>query len=481
MRTRLLDRAWVAPVAAGAGGTLLTSLAIGVPAPWRDEQATAAAAASRTWPQLVDLVTGSTDAVSALYYALMHLWVGLVGVDPFWLRLPSAVAVGVAAAGLVVLGRQLDRTRTGLFAAAVLVLLPRVFWAGGEARSYALQIAAAVWLTVLFVDAIRKGRWVRWVLFAVATAVANWLFLYLALVGVAQVVTLAIVPEWRRRLLPAILAVGAAALASLPIAILGYGQRGQISWVPPVGPGVVGSVIREQWFMGSTIFSVVAWVLVVAGVVVIARRRAGNATARQLLALLIPWLLLPTIALVAISLVASPVYLDRYLVMSAPAVALLGAFALGRLPLIAGVAALVLVTAAAVAPAIQVRMPDAKGDWREVAALVESGSDPGDAVYFSTDPYGDELRGLETFYPGAFEGLDDIALLEPAAEAGLLRDRVLPASEAAAELGDDQVLVTVLGDADAPANEDRETFVRLGLVETVVGDTGSTTVSTWRR
>ena len=143
------ERGWLTPTVTGIAAAAVTSIAIGVPAPWRDEQATAAAA-SRTWPQLVELVTGSTDAVNAVYYALMQLWVGLVGVDPFWLRLPSAIAVGVAAAGVVVLGRQLDRTRTGLIAAVLLVLLPRVFWAGGEARSYALQIAAAVWLTVLF-------------------------------------------------------------------------------------------------------------------------------------------------------------------------------------------------------------------------------------------------------------------------------------------------------------------------------------------
>jgi len=313
------DRGWVVPAVTGAGAAAVTSIAIGVPAPWRDEQATAAAA-SRTWPQLVELVTGSTDAVSAAYYALMHVWVGVAGIDPFWLRLPSVVAVGLAAAGLVVLGRQLDRMRTGLIAAVLLVLLPRVFWAGGEARSYALQIAAAVWLMVLFVHVVRSGLWWKWMLFALATAAANWLFLFLALVGVAQLVTLALVPQWRRRLVPAFVAIWAAALATLPVALFGYDQRAQIAWVPSPGPDTIGTVIQEQWFMGSTIFAVVAWVLVVVGVVVIARRDSTKAT--QLLGLLIPWLTLPTTVLIVVSLVGpSPIYLDRYLVMSAPAVA----------------------------------------------------------------------------------------------------------------------------------------------------------------
>ncbi len=473
------DRGWLTPTVTGAAATAMTSIAIGVPAPWRDEQATAAAA-SRTWQQLVELVTDSTDAVSAAYYALMHLWVGLVGVDPFWLRLPSALAVGLAAAGLVVLGRRLDRTRTGVIAAVLLVLLPRVFWAGGEARSYALQIAAAVWLTVLLLHAVRSGRLRSWILFAAATAVANWLFLPMALLGVAQLLTLAIVPEWRRRLLPAFVALWAAALATLPIALLGYGQRDQISWLPRPGVGTVGAVFQEQWFMGSTIFAVVAWALVAFGVVVIARRRAPRSSASQLLGVLLPWLLLPTVVLIVVSLLGPfPVYLDRYLVMSAPAVALLAAFGVSRLPPIAALATLVVVAAAAAAPLIHLRAPDAKGDWGEVAALVEEAAPQGDAVYFSTDPLGDELRGLTTFYPSAFEGLYDIASKEAAADAGTLRDPVFTAAQVAAAIGEGQTLITVLANDDESAQSDRATFELLGLTEQVIGDTGATTVSAW--
>ena len=171
--------------------------------------------------------------------------------------------------------------------------------------------------------------------------------------------------------------------------------------------------------MGSTIFAIVAWVLVVIGVVVIARRDSTKATPRQLLGLLIPWLLLPTVVLIVVSLVGpSPIYLDRYLVMSAPAVAVLAAFGISRFPPIAALATLVVVAAAAAAPLIQLRAPDAKGDWGEVAALVATAAPQGDAVYFSTDPRGDELRGLTTFYPAAFAGLYDIASKEAGGRCG---------------------------------------------------------------
>lgn len=468
---------WLPPLLAGVLGTLLTSIAIGVPAPARDEQATATAA-SRTWGQLLDLVTGSTDAVHGTFYALMKPWVGLLGIDPFWLRLPGAVAVGIAAAGMVVLGTMLDRTRTGLIAAAILVLLPRVFWAGGEARSYALQIAAAVWLTVLFISAVRNGRWWRWMLFAVATAAANWLFLYLALVGVAQLISLALVPAWRRKLLPAIAAIAAAGLATLPIVLLGFAQRAQISWVPAPDLGTLGAVAKSQWFMGSTVFSIVAWLLVIGGVVaiVVAQPRASR---RELLALLLPWLIIPTVLLIGTSLVVSPIYLDRYLVMSAPAVALLMAMAVARLPLIPAVGVVAVIAAAAVAPAIDQRTPTAKGDWAEVAELTASAARPGDAIYFSADPNDDEPRGLVTFYPDGFDGLDDIAFIEAAADAGTLRDRVSPLAQALGGLDTDQTLVTILSDDSDLAADDRATLERRGFDETVIGDTGLTTVSRW--
>ena len=70
------------------------------------------------------------------------------------------------------------------------------------------------------------------------------------------------------------------------------------------------------------------------------------------------------------------------------------------------------VVAAAVAPAIEQRAPTANGDWGEVAELTASSARPGDAVYFSTDLFDDEPRGLVTFYPEAFDGLDDIAFVE---------------------------------------------------------------------
>ena len=79
-----------------AGGVvvfaLVVSLAgIGVPGLWFDEVATLAAS-QRSWDALGRMLT-DVDAVHAAYYALMHVWLGVVGYTPALLRVPSAWAM----------------------------------------------------------------------------------------------------------------------------------------------------------------------------------------------------------------------------------------------------------------------------------------------------------------------------------------------------------------------------------------------------
>src|SRR5579875_2734745 len=116
------------------------------PSFWFDEAATVAAA-NRSEIDILRLVL-NFDAVHALYYLAMHAWFSLVPINEFTARLPSALAVGVAAAGLIVLGRLVADRPTAWAGAVAFIVLPRTLWAGVEARSYAFTAALAVWLTV---------------------------------------------------------------------------------------------------------------------------------------------------------------------------------------------------------------------------------------------------------------------------------------------------------------------------------------------
>jgi mannosyltransferase len=95
-RGRLLDPLAIAVLAAVVGGAAASR-----PSLWYDEGATISASASRSLPELWRML-GHIDAVHGLYYLLMHGWFTLVPPTEFWSRVPSCLAVGVAAAGVVV-------------------------------------------------------------------------------------------------------------------------------------------------------------------------------------------------------------------------------------------------------------------------------------------------------------------------------------------------------------------------------------------
>src|SRR6201998_4337307 len=90
----------------------------------------------------------------------MHGWFQIFPPTEFWSRAPSGLAVGGAAAGLVVLGKQFSSRTAAVTSGIVCAILPRATWAGIEARPYAMSTMAAVWLTVLLIYAARRnGGW----------------------------------------------------------------------------------------------------------------------------------------------------------------------------------------------------------------------------------------------------------------------------------------------------------------------------------
>ena len=83
--------------------------------------------------------------------------------------MPSGLAVGGAAAGVVVLGKQFSSRTVAVAAGVFCAILPRTTWAGIEARPYAVSMMAAVWLTVLLVYAARRET-VGWLSYGIALA-----------------------------------------------------------------------------------------------------------------------------------------------------------------------------------------------------------------------------------------------------------------------------------------------------------------------
>jgi hypothetical protein len=183
---------------AGVLATVLSAAGSWIPSLWGDE-ATSIMSAQRPLPTLFRML-GQLDAVHGTYYLGLHFWGELAGFSPFAVRLPSAIAVGLAAAAVVLLAARLRDVRTAVVAGLICALLPRVTYMGEEARSFAFSAAIVAWLTVLLIGALGRDRpralW--FVGYGLLLAVGTYVFLYTILFVIVHGVVVAVSRAPRR-------------------------------------------------------------------------------------------------------------------------------------------------------------------------------------------------------------------------------------------------------------------------------------------
>ncbi len=406
------DRPWD-PVSVALFATVVSAAGSARPSLWFDEAATISAS-TRTVPQLWRML-GNIDAVHGVYYLLMHGWFAVFPATEFWSRLSSAVAVGLAAAGVVVLGGQLSNRRVALAAGLVFALLPRVTWAGIEVRSYALTMVAAVWLTVFCVAAVRHGRPRWWLGYAVLAFGAALLNVFLVLLIAVHAIVVAVLARswgvWRRWAVAATVVAGAVT----PFLIFTQTQLFQVGWISRLGARTFGDVLQQQYFDDALPAAVLSGLLMFTAAV-LSRRTDGGAASpdpARLLMVGAAWILLPTGVLLLYSVLQHPIYYPRYLSFTAPAVALLLGYCItvvGRSP--AGVTALLLVFAVAATPNfLAQRGPYAKEgmDFSQVADVITRHAAPGDCLILDNSAAWKPgpIRPLTAARPAAYAKLRD--------------------------------------------------------------------------
>jgi mannosyltransferase len=485
---------WLDPLALGLLATTISSVGSWIPSKWNDEAATQTAA-TRSLAQLWQMMH-TIDAVHGTYYAFMHFWIIAFGTSNFALRAPSMIAVGVACAGVVVLGKCLGSRRIAIFSALVFMVLPRVTWMGIEARSYAFTALVAVWLTIVLLHAIerRQSKW--WAAYSVLAAVGVMLNVYVALLVVAHGVALMI--SRRRRVLPrrvmtswGIAAVLAAAFA-WPIVRLVVGQTSQLPFGPLNLTSVLNTLFIQQYFTGATptlgrsvpvppttlwaataiALAVCGWLLIIATV---ASRRiratANEGAALGLIEVTLPWVIVPFALLIGFSLLVTPIYTARYFSFTTPAIALLMGTSLSAL---ASQWKRLLVFAAIVALAFPVflsqRGPTSKNntDWQQAAAVLEHYAKPGQDIYYGPIATGSTLSTskLRDAYPAVVSSLHDITLKQTGTQSNTLWDSQWPLTHARSTLRTTSTLWVVLEHygLPSPASTKQEKYIeRQGL------------------
>lgn len=495
-RDRVPRRTSFWAVTAGILAFVLSFAGSWIPSFWGDEAATIMTA-ERSWSSLFR-VLGNVDAVHGTYYGLMHVWIDLFGASAFSTRLPSALAVGLAAAGIVVLVARYGGLRLAVLSALVFAVLPRTTYMGTEVRSYALGTACAVWLAVLFLKLVarREKRVLPWLGFAVGFGASIYVFLYLCLLALPFAAVL--LWEARGRLRATVVALvrpGAVAspdvaalrsvivrwilasvggiLLAAPLEYFALHERGQISFLG-THPGVSFYTFTvAQWFDYSWVLAVAAWAALVAlavfGVVEWRRgRRTGVRrmlrTARSRLVLLaVAWFLLPPVALLAVNAFV-PAYTIRYMSFTTPALAILLAVAIDAavrwairrvrasgstprwwMPAAASLVGVALITALAAPTYVAQRGPYAKNggsDWAQVGAVIQQHSRPGDDIAFDeTTRPSRRPRLAMHLYPEQFANVVDVTLAVPYVDRSTLWDKAYDIQDVASRLsaGDGRV------------------------------------------
>ncbi|WP_244409556.1 glycosyltransferase family 39 protein [Streptomyces albofaciens] len=408
----------VAGLAPPAVALVLGMWRIWAPSAWTDEIVTIDVA-RRSWPQLTELL-GRVDAVHGLHYVLMWL-VGQMngGLDEFTARVPSAVAVAVAAAGLSWLGRLLGGPRLGLYAGLLLAVLPTASRYAQEARSFAFVMAVAVPATGVLVKILSGGARARWPAgYAVLIALLGWFNLLGLLLVAAHAVTVALRRPDRRTLVHLLTALAAGLAAVVPLLILAAAQSSAVGDAAPVTAGTPFNYFTWLLTPGQATLPTALKLLLtgtaLGALALLAVRR--HKTPPLALAVGVPWLAVPPLLLMAVSF-GHPLFAYRYLLFCLPGLALLLATAATTVPPRLQLLLALLPAVPVYASHQAIRQEDSR-QWGTHAVIrtLRIHDAPGDAVLFS----GARCGLIATAFKEAFTGRSDLGRARTAATLGAL-------------------------------------------------------------
>ena len=409
-------------------GALLRFLFIGAKSMWLDEVYSLVFSSS-PWPDFVRTMA-RREANMVAYYLLLRPWLAL-GDGEAAVRSLSAL-FGVATIPLLyALGARLFGRGAGALAAALLAVHAFAVKYAQEARGYSLLMLVCVAAGLLLVRAVERPTGRAWAAYALVGSLAVYAHFYGVLVLAAQ--WLSLVPLlWRRQdslpwrpVLTAALLTGVL-LSPLALFLLSGRLAGASYWMRFPSEAELDYfrytlVGAGDWTPARIFLSWVYGLAVVAAVVAAVRERArgrwpaarapspwsvtmAEPTSERLRGwrywLLLSWVLVPIATTLGVSLVR-PIFQDRYLIGTVPALVLLVGVALISLrprlrwPLLA-----LVVATSLHGVADYYARPD-KEEWRGATAYVAAAAREDDALILY-EPY---VRACYDYYRRRIPGV----------------------------------------------------------------------------
>ena len=386
------------------------------------------------------------------YFIIIHFWMGVFGTTPFAIRFFSAIAIGVAVAGAVVLAKLLADRRAAWFVGAVALFLPRLTESATEAKSTALSVALVTWLSVLLVWLLRRQElrsW-PWMVYGLLVTLSLSVFMFTGLMLIAHLIVVVTARVHRDVVLRWFAAATIGALQASTIIVVGFFQRAQVSWIES-NQVTLPKIFVEPWFLEKTYAVAASAVLLLAGGYLLLRKLSSMGESNELPTPVDSFVSVASSShalnpfTVGLSLAIAPIaalliatqfidmYVPRYVAMSSTAVAFILGYLLSRTPLALGLAGAVLLVGAAVPDYLHQRTVFAKNnDFSSVAKYIGSHSVTGDAIVFDeASTVWSAMRTMKYAYPNEFKKVNDVTFLESYQEKSWLRDRFYSVPEVA--------------------------------------------------
>jgi len=417
------------------------------------------------WAAVISLrdlahLLNNQDAVHGLYYLLMHAWVA-VGSSPEVLRIPSVLAMTVAVVLVTVLtGRLTGSGWAALFAGLIMALTPMISYYAQTARSYAMVLACVVGATLVLVHALaaekagaprrRVERW--WLAYGALIVLGGYLNEMSLLVLAAHAVTVLIARYGRQVVQHWAVTAAVSAVLVAPLVLDSIRQNGEVRWIPRPGLNDLRFLFHD--YFGST----AGIAVLLLGFAVLAVLPSGRGPRRpatsaapapadpgapappwwrggvSLPSVAAPLLVVPALLLILESLIAKPLYVDRYVLYGEAGAAMLAGTGLwragqwlsrrlGRRPAllwVPGVVVCACVLSLQLGPQHKFRTPASRQfDFGGPSRYVGANAHQGDGVMY----FGNLFRKAELGYPEDYAKTTDFGMAESPAQAGSFRGR----------------------------------------------------------
>jgi mannosyltransferase len=303
---------------------------------WNDE-GFSLAFARLPWPVLWNALH-HLDAVFALYYALLHVWLA-AGSSAFVVRLPSALAVLASLPVGYAVARKLFGPVAAAITAVLLALNPFLIAYAKDARPYALVFLLSLCATLYFLRLLETPARTNALAYATFATLAIYMHALAALVIVAHVASAFVLPRAPAALRALALSLAGTALLCVPLGLLVHAAgSSQIDWIPRPG--------AHDWFLLVRDLAGGRVALIAFAIACVALVRVALVTgSRAAFAAAVLWCAVPLVLLAVLSYAVEPVSLPRYVIFCTFPIVLLTSSGIStlRAPLPVAAATLLLV------------------------------------------------------------------------------------------------------------------------------------------